>query len=68
MAPFVVVAPAFGFETTPVASVKAPAVSAKFAELGFDAVGNSSVEASDLVSREIDRWAGVIKSANIKAN
>src|SRR6266568_4101942 len=50
------------------ACVKAPAVTSKFAELGFDAVGNSSAEAIDLVSREIDRWAGIIKSANIKAN
>jgi tripartite-type tricarboxylate transporter receptor subunit TctC len=48
--------------------VKAPAITAKFAELGFDAVGNSSAEATDLMRREIDRWAGVVKSANIKAN
>jgi len=48
--------------------VKAPAVSAKFAELGFDPVGNSSAGASDFVRSEIDRWAGVIKSAHITAN
>jgi tripartite-type tricarboxylate transporter receptor subunit TctC len=48
--------------------VKAPAVSTKFAELGFDPMGNSSAEASDFMRREIDRWAGVIKSANITAN
>ncbi|AMN40991.1 Bug family tripartite tricarboxylate transporter substrate binding protein [Rhodoplanes sp. Z2-YC6860] len=48
--------------------VKAPAVSAKFVELGFDPVGNSVAEAGDFMRSEIDRWAGVIKSANIKAN
>jgi tripartite-type tricarboxylate transporter receptor subunit TctC len=48
--------------------VKAPAVSTKFAELGFDPMGNSSAEANDFMRREIDRWAGVIKAANIKAN
>jgi tripartite-type tricarboxylate transporter receptor subunit TctC len=48
--------------------IKAPAVSAKFAELGFDPVGNSAAEASDFIRSEIDRWAAVIKSANIKAN
>lgn len=50
------------------ACIKAPAVSTKFSELGFDAVGNSSADANDFVRREIDRWAGVIKSANIQAN
>jgi tripartite-type tricarboxylate transporter receptor subunit TctC len=48
--------------------IKSPAVSAKFAELGFNPVGNSAAEASDFMRSEIDRWAGVIKSANIKAN
>ena len=50
------------------ACIKAPAVSAKFADLGFDPVGDSSADASDFVRREIDRWAGVIKSAHITAN
>jgi tripartite-type tricarboxylate transporter receptor subunit TctC len=50
------------------ACIKAPFVSAKFAELGFDPVGDSSAEASEFIRREIDRWAGVIKSANITAN
>ena len=48
--------------------VKAPEVSKKFTELGFDAVGNSSAAAGELVRREIDRWAAIIKSANIQAN
>jgi len=49
-------------------SVKAPAVSTKFAELGFDPVGNSNAAANEFMRSEIDRWAAVIKSANIKAN
>ena len=38
----------------------------RFAELGLDAVGNSSAEAARLVNDEIDRWAAVIKAASIK--
>jgi tripartite-type tricarboxylate transporter receptor subunit TctC len=49
-------------------SVKAPAVSTKFAELGFDPMGNSSAAAGDFMRREVERWAAVIKAAKITAN
>ena len=49
-----------------VAAVNAPDAKKRFAELGLDAVGNSTADATKLVSEEIERWAAVIKSAGIK--
>jgi len=46
----------------------APEAAKRLAEMGVDAVGNSSAEASQLVSDEIDRWTAVIKAAGIKPN
>jgi len=50
-----------------VAAVNSSDAKKRFAELGLDAVGNSSADATRLVNEEIDRWAAVIKSAGIKA-
>ena len=49
-----------------VAAVNAPDAKKRFAELGLDAVGNSSADATKLVNDEIDRWSAVIKAAGIK--
>lgn len=49
-----------------VAAVNSPDAKKRFAELGLDAVGNSSMDATRLVNEEIDRWAAVIKAASIK--
>ena len=49
-----------------VAAVNAPDAKKRFAELGLDAVGNSSADATKMVNDEIDRWSAVIKAAGIK--
>ena len=49
------------------AAVRAPNPARRFAEMGVDPVGNSIDEATRLVSDEMDRWAGVIRAAGIKA-
>ena len=49
-----------------VMAVNAPDAKKRFAELGLDAVGNSSADATKLVNEEIDRWSAVIKAAGIK--
>ncbi len=49
-----------------VAAVNAPDAKKRFAELGLDAVGNSSADATKMVNEEIERWAAVIKAAGIK--
>lgn len=50
-----------------VTAVNAPDARKRFAEMGVDAVGNTSAEATRLVNEEIDRWSAVIKAAGIKA-
>jgi tripartite-type tricarboxylate transporter receptor subunit TctC len=49
-----------------VAAVNAPDAKKRFTELGLDAVGNTSADATKLDNDEIDRWASVIKAAGIK--
>ena len=49
-----------------VAAVNAPDAKKRFSELGLDAVGNSSADATKMVNDEIERWAAVIKAAGIK--
>ncbi|MBY0271044.1 MAG: tripartite tricarboxylate transporter substrate binding protein [Burkholderiales bacterium] len=50
-----------------VTAVNAPEAKKRFTEMGTDAIGNSSSDATKLVSDEIDRWTAVIKAAGIKA-
>jgi hypothetical protein len=49
-----------------VAAVHAPGAKKRFTEMGVDAVGNTTAEATQLVSDEIERWTAVIKAAGIK--
>lgn len=49
-----------------VAAVHAPDAKKRFAEMGVDAVGNTTAEATQLVGDEIERWSAVIKAAGIK--
>lgn len=49
-----------------ITAVQAPDARKRFAEMGVDAVGNTSAEATRLVNDEIDRWTAVIKAAGIK--
>lgn len=49
-----------------VTAVHAPEIQKRFTEMGVDAVGNTSAEATKLVNDEIDRWTAVIKAAGIK--
>lgn len=49
-----------------ITAVQAPDARKRFAEMGVDAVGNTSAEATKLVNDEIDRWTAVIKAAGIK--
>jgi tripartite-type tricarboxylate transporter receptor subunit TctC len=49
-----------------VTAVNAPETKKRLTEMGVDAVGNTTAEATQLVSAEIDRWTAVIKAAGIK--
>ncbi len=49
-----------------VAAVHAPDAKKRFAEMGVDAVGNTVLEATQLVGDEIGRWSAVIRAAGIK--
>jgi len=49
-----------------VTAVNAPEAKKRFTEMGVDAVGNTTAEATQLVSDEIERWTAVIKAAGIK--
>jgi tripartite-type tricarboxylate transporter receptor subunit TctC len=49
-----------------VTAVNAPETKKRLTEMGVDAVGNTTAEATQLVSDEIDRWTAVIKAAGIK--
>jgi tripartite-type tricarboxylate transporter receptor subunit TctC len=40
----------------------------RLAEQGLEPVPNSSAQASQLVTAEMERWGGVVKAANIKAD
>jgi tripartite-type tricarboxylate transporter receptor subunit TctC len=48
-----------------IAALALPDTKKRLAELGFDAVGNTPAEATQLVDDEIARWAAVAKAANI---
>jgi tripartite-type tricarboxylate transporter receptor subunit TctC len=48
-----------------IAALALPDTKKRLAELGFDAVGNTPAEATQLVEDEIARWAAVAKAANI---
>ncbi len=50
-----------------VTAVNAPEAKKRLAEMGTDAIGNSSADATKLVNDEIERWTAVIKAAGIKA-
>jgi tripartite-type tricarboxylate transporter receptor subunit TctC len=48
-----------------IAALALPDTKKRLTELGFDAVGNTPAEATQLVDDEIARWAAVAKAANI---
>jgi len=47
--------------------VALPDVKEKLAGLGFEPVGNSPEEFAAQISRELPKWAKVVREANIKA-
>jgi len=47
-------------------ALASPEVKAKFASLGVDPVGGSSAEFTQYVKADVERWAKIIKAANIK--
>src|SRR5215468_2660395 len=50
-----------------IASLKASDVKARFDEIGFDVVGNSSAEFTTFLAGEIGRWKSVIETGKITA-
>jgi tripartite-type tricarboxylate transporter receptor subunit TctC len=50
-----------------VASIKAPEVKARFDQIGFDVVGNSSAQFAQFQAAEIARWKQVIETGKITA-
>lgn len=50
-----------------VATLKDPQVRSQIAAQGADPVGNSAAEFNSFISRELVKWAKLIKEANIKA-
>ena len=54
-------------ETELVASVRAPDVKARFDQIGFDVVGNTSAQFAEFLAAEIARWKLVIETGKITA-
>jgi tripartite-type tricarboxylate transporter receptor subunit TctC len=54
-------------ETELIASVKAPDVKARFDQIGFDVVGNTSAQFAEFLAAEIARWKLVIETGKITA-
>jgi tripartite-type tricarboxylate transporter receptor subunit TctC len=50
-----------------VASLNAPDVKARFQDIGFDVVGNTSAEFATFLAGEIARWRSVIETGKITA-
>jgi tripartite-type tricarboxylate transporter receptor subunit TctC len=53
--------------TTINASLAEPAMKARFAEVGGSAIGGSAADYGNLIASEVQKWAKVVKSANLKA-
>ena len=51
-----------------IASVNARDVKTRFEQIGFDVVGNTSVQFSEFLAAEIARWKSVIEAGNITAD
>jgi len=51
-----------------VAALKTPEAKKLLAEQALEPVGNTPAQAAKLVEDEMQRWAGVVKAANIKAD
>ena len=49
-------------------AVNAPEVKEQFAKLGNDSVGSTAEEASAYIAREAERWAKLVRAANIRAD
>jgi len=47
-------------------ALQLPEVKAAFDKVGADPVGSTTAEAATFVRKEFDKWAAVVKSANIK--
>ena len=54
------------FASSPVGTIKAPEMQAKFIALGADPVGSSPEEFSEFVKAESAKWARVAKVAGTK--
>jgi tripartite-type tricarboxylate transporter receptor subunit TctC len=54
-------------ESELIASVKAPDVKARFDQIGFDVVGNTSAQFAEFLAAEIARWKLVIETGKITA-
>jgi tripartite-type tricarboxylate transporter receptor subunit TctC len=49
-----------------VAAIRDPAVARKFADIGFEVVGNSSADFATFLNEELARWKGVVDAGGIK--
>ena len=49
-----------------VAALGKPEVKKRFAELDMDPVGDAPAQAARFVESEMQRWAALVKAANIK--
>jgi tripartite-type tricarboxylate transporter receptor subunit TctC len=49
-----------------VAAIRAPALQARFTELGYDLTGSSPADFTRFVEREVNTWAKVIETADIR--
>jgi len=49
-----------------VAAIRDPAVAKKFADIGFEVVGNSSADFATFLNEELARWKGVVDAGGIK--
>lgn len=52
-------------ESSVIAALKSPAVSAKLTQMGFDVIANDGAAASAFVADEIVRWTEVVKTGGI---
>jgi tripartite-type tricarboxylate transporter receptor subunit TctC len=50
-----------------IASLRAPDVKARFDQIGFDVVGNTSAQFGEFLAAEIGRWKLVIETGKITA-
>ena len=49
-------------------SLKAPDVAKRLADLNADPVGNTPAQMAEIVRQDTERWVGVVRAANVKAD